>query len=114
MSILNMSMLGVCGSLTAVLLKIYHKYGSDEAEVGVTKGRVQLNLAILGTSLGLVAGILFYALVAGGLLKGQLFPSFPLMNDPGEVAKAIFWGFAAGFSFERIFNRIRDISSKEI
>ena len=114
MCILNMAMLGVCGSLTAVLLKIYHKYGSDEAEVGVTKGRVQLNLAILGTSLGLVAGILFYALVAGGLLKGPLFPSFPLMNEPGDVAKAIFWGFAAGFSFERIFNRVRDISSKEL
>ena len=114
MCILNMSMLGVCGSLTAVLLKIYHKYGSDEAEVGVTKGRVQLNLALLGTSLGLVAGILFYALVAGEILKGPLFPSFPLKNDPGDIAKAIFWGFAAGFSFERIFNRVRDISSKEL
>lgn len=122
LSILSMAVLGVIGSMTAVLLKLYRMYASDQPEVGVTKGRVQLNLAILGTALGLVAGILFYALVTGGILNGPLFPIFPINNEfvgiedtakaIKEAAKAIFWGIAAGFSFEMIFNRMKDISSK--
>ncbi len=124
LSILSMAVLGVIGSLTTVLLKLYRMYASDQPEVGVTKGRVQLNLAILGTALGLVAGILFYALVTGGFLNGPLFPTFPLNNEfvgieettkpIKEAAKAIFWGIASGFSFEMIFNRMKDISTKQI
>ena len=110
----NMAVLGACGSITAVLLKLYKRYGSNEAEVGATKGRTQLWLSILGTSLGLVAGILFYAMVAGELLSADIFPNFPIKNQCIEdVAKAIVGGIVSGFSFEMIFNRMRDFSSKE-
>ena len=110
----NMAVLGACGSITAVLLKLYKRYGSNEAEVGATKGRTQLWLSILGTSLGLVAGILFYAMVAGELLSADIFPNFPIKNQCIEdVAKAIVGGIVSGFSFEFIFNRIRGMPYKE-
>ena len=113
--ILNMAVLGVCGSLAAVLLRFYRMYKSDVilVEIGDTKGRIQLTLAILGTALGLVAGILIYAMVAGKLLDGDLFPNFPPENGFEDVARAIFWGIASGFSFELIFNRMGSISSQE-
>lgn len=113
--ILNMAVLGVCGSLAAVLLRFYRMYKSDVilVEIGDTKGRIQLTLAILGTALGLVAGILIYAMVAGKLLDGNLFPNFPPENHFEDVARAIFWGIASGFSFELIFNRMGSISSQE-
>ena len=113
--ILNMAVLGVCGSLAAVLLRFYRMYKSDVilVEIGDTKGRTQLTLAILGTALGLVAGILIYAMVAGKLLDGELFPNFPPENRFEDVARAIFWGIASGFSFELIFNRMGSISSQE-
>ena len=112
----NLAMLGICGSLTAVLMRLYQMYRSNVVEIGDTKGRNQLNLAILGTALGLVAGILFYAMVAGGLLDGDLFPNFPPKpeNHFVDVTKAIFWGVASGFSFELIFNRMGSISSQEM
>ena len=113
--ILNMAVLGVCGSLAAVLMRFYRMYKSDVTllEIGDTKGRNQLTLAILGTALGLVAGILIYAMVAGKLLDGDLFPNFPPENHFEDVARAIFWGIASGFSFELIFNRMGSISSQE-
>lgn len=114
LSFYNMAALGVCGSITAVLITLYQRYGSNEAEVGATKGRTQLWLSILGTTLGLVAGIVFYAMVKGKLLDGNLFPEFPPKNLVVDVPKAIFWGIASGYSFERIFNRMKDISSKQI
>ena len=114
LSFYNMAALGVCGSITAVLISLHQRYGSNEPEVGATKGRTQLWLSILGTSLGLVAGIVFYAMVKGKLLDGNLFPEFPPQNLMVDVPKAIFWGIASGYSFERIFNRMRDISSKGI
>ena len=112
----NLAMLGISGSLTAVLMRLYQMYRSNVVEIGDTKGRNQLNLAILGTALGLVAGILFYAMVAGGLLAGDLFPNFPPKPEKHfvDVTKAIFWGIASGFSFELIFNRMGSISSQEI
>ena len=85
LSFYNMAALGVCGSITAVLITLHQRYGSNEAEVGATKGRTQLWLSILGTTLGLVAGIVFYAMVKGKLLDGNLFPEFPPKNLAVDV-----------------------------
>ena len=38
LSFYNMAALGVCGSITAVLITLHQRYGSNEPEVGVTKG----------------------------------------------------------------------------
>jgi hypothetical protein len=81
---------------------------------------------------GMIGAVIVYLVFAAGLLKGDLFPEFHCASgdctdfhgfvaywapkDAAAYAKAIVWGFVAGFS-ERfvpdILNRLSSESSKE-
>ncbi len=109
--IVNWGFLGIAGAMTTVLLSLRK---SDVVEVGTTRGKRELWRAILGSALGLVAGILLYAMIAGGILAGSAFPSFESIAgldkekvELQNVARSVFWGIAAGFSFEWVFDRLR-------
>ncbi len=114
--IVNWGFLGIAGAMTAVLLGLRK---SDVVEVGTSRGKRELWRAILGSALGLVAGVLLYAMIAGGILAGSAFPSFEsiagLDKEKVEfqnVARPIFWGIAAGFSFEWVFDRVRSATQE--
>ncbi len=107
LGIFNWGLLGIGGAITAVLLNL-HK--SNVVDVGTTKGKEVLSRVKLGAGLGLVAGILLYSMVAGGILDGAAFPNIPSDNVNEkfvDLARSIFWGIASGFSFEWVFDRLR-------
>jgi len=111
----NWGLFGISGAITGVLLSLRQ---SILVEVGNTEGKKELRHAILGTGLGLVAGILLYSMIAGGILSGALFPkitSEPLKPDElnSNLARSIFWGIASGFSFEWVFDRVRNTTAGE-
>jgi hypothetical protein len=68
---------------------------------------------VIGIALGFLSGILIYALVAGGLVSGDAFPNMEVGEEDAtshagkNVALAIVWSVAAGYSFEAIFDRVR-------
>lgn len=115
LEILNWGLLGVVGALTAVVLGLRK---SDLVEVGNTEGKKELWRAILGGVLGLVAGILAYSFIVGGLISdGNIVPCVeaysPDCKNPNtlrNVALATLWAVAAGFSFERVFERVRGVA----
>lgn len=108
--ILNWGLLGICGAVTAVLLSMRK---SDLVEVGNTEGRKELRNAILGSSLGLIAGVLAYAMISGGLLvPGGVVPKLK-STEPYDVGLSIIWAVASGFSFEKIFDRMRSVTVGE-
>ena len=106
----NWGLLGICGAITAVLLNLRK---SNIVEVGNTEGKKELRNAILGAALGLVAGVLAYAMISGGLLmSGGLVPE--LVSDKmSNVGLSIIWGVASGFYFEKIFDRMRSTTVGE-
>lgn len=100
----NWGILGISGSIAAVLLD-FRK--SNYVEVGYTLGKKEMWRAVLGAGLGLVAGILLYSMIAGGLLKGGILPTLCGDQNCENIYLSIFWAIAAGFSFEMIFERLR-------
>ncbi len=103
--VLNWGLLGVSGSVTAVLLSLRK---SDFVEVGNTQGKKELWRAVLSTALGLVAGILFYSMMAGGIFSGTALPNFTSEQPaPKDIALSIFWAIAAGYCFELVLDLIR-------
>lgn len=110
-TILNWAALGSVGAVAASLRLLRQE---EAIEVGDTEGKQETRKAILGAVLGLLAGAIGWALIAGGLVDGNLFPSVDgvTIDELGsEVAKAVFWALAAGYSFEAIFDRLRSASS---
>ena len=120
--IFNWGLLGITGGITAVLLSLRK---SDFVEVGSTEGKKELWRAVLSAVLGLVAGILLYSMIAGGILSGSAFPSekaFPeiTLQISGEkvtpnvldIGRCIFWGIASGFSFEWVFDHLRSTTGE--
>lgn len=100
----NWGFLGASGSMTAVLLSLRN---SDVAEVGSTEGRRELWRTVIGCVLGLVAGILVYAVFAGKLISdGRLVPQIEAATLE-DVGLTIFVAVAAGFGFERVFDQLR-------
>ena len=79
----------------------------DVVEVGNTEGRKELWRAMLGGILGFVAGVLIYSVIWGGLLPDQIVPKF-LARDLKDIGLSILWAVGSGFSFERVFVRMRD------
>ena len=76
-------------------------------EIGNTAGRKELWRTILGSALGLLAGVLTFAMISGGLL-----PAGPVVPDvgnlePKNVGLSIVWAIGSGYSFERVFDRLR-------
>lgn len=108
LGMLNWGLLGISGALSAVLLNLHN---SNLVEAGFTKGKTMLWRAVLGTALGLVAGVLLYSMIRGGIVAGQAFPSAEVLGDPApkleDVGLSIFWGIFSGFSFDWVFNRLR-------
>ncbi len=110
LGILNWGLLGICGAITAVLLNLRK---SNIVEVGNTEGKKELRNAILGAALGLVAGVLAYAMISGELLtSGGLVPKL-VNGEPHDLGLSIIWGLASGFSFEKIFDRMRSTTVGE-
>jgi hypothetical protein len=105
--ILNWGLLGLSGALAAVLREIRK---SNYVEVGNTEGKSQMLRAILGSALGLLSGILLYAMIAGGLISSPIFPNLNYVQNGTmqyrDIFSSVFWAFAAGFSFETIFDRV--------
>lgn len=101
----NWALLGMSGALTAILKNLHR---SNLVEVGNTKGREALLRTFLAATLGLVAGILGYSLIAGGLVtNGSAVPKIE-SAELRDVGLSILWAIASGFCFESVFNRIRN------
>ncbi len=97
LGVFNWGMLGISGSLTAVLLNIRK---SDIVEVGNTKGKKELRNAILGAVLGLVAGIVSYSMISGGIFEGAFFPNITIEKKMviRDIGLSIFWAIASGLT----------------
>ncbi len=109
LGILNWGLLGIIGSIAAVLRDLRL---SDPVEVGNTVGKKELWRAVLGAALGLLAGVLTYATISGGLLAtGSAIPKVD-SNLLRDVGLSIIWAVASGFSFERVFGRM--LSTTEV
>ena len=102
---MNWAMLGAAGALTGSLLSL-HK--SDEVEVGNTEGKQEIRRALSGAALGLVAGALTFGVIAGELINGNTVPKVGVTPLTGtDIGLSLIWGVASGFSFERVFERVR-------
>lgn len=110
LSIFNWGMFGICGAISAVLLNLRK---SNIVEVGNTEGKKELRNAILGAALGLVAGILAYSMFKGGLFQSGIIVPDLETPEMADVYLSIIWGIASGFSFEKIFDRMRSTTVGE-
>ena len=97
----NWAFLGASGAIAASLLALHN---SDLPEVGNTEGKQALRRAVIGATLGVFAGVLVYAAITGGLLKG---PVFTNTEKPMSDILPVFWGIVSGIIFERVFERIK-------
>ena len=105
LDVINWAMLGVTGALAGSLRGLHR---SDEVEVGNTEGKREIWRAVSGAALGFVAGALTYGVIAGGLVEGAAVPSAEASRSAvSDVGLSVVWGVAAGFSFERVFERVR-------
>ena len=104
LGILNWGFLGVAGAVASALIGLLN---AGEVEVGYTLGKQELSRALLGAPLGLLAGILVFSVLAGGLIKsGSAVPDF---KDAGlsDACLSIVWAVVAGMGFENVFQRVR-------
>ena len=104
LGVLNWGFLGVSGAIASALIGLRN---AAEVEVGDTAGRQELWRAVLGAPLGLLAGILAFSALAGGLIvSGTAVPDLanPELSD---VYLSIGWAIVAGMGFERVFQRMR-------
>ena len=105
LDVINWAMLGVTGALAGSLRGLHR---SDEVEVGNTEGKREIWRAVSGATLGFVAGALTYGVIAGGLVEGAAVPNAAATRSAvSDVGLSVVWGVAAGFSFERVFERVR-------
>lgn len=100
----NWAFLGVAGSLTAVLRKLYLE---NKVEVGASEGKNELSQSMKGAILGLVSGILVFLMLRGGLFQPG--PVLPDVNSAclDQIYLSVFWAFLAGFAFESVFERVQ-------
>ena len=105
LGVISWTMLGVAGALAGSLRDLHR---SDEVEVGNTEGKREIWRAVSGAALGFVAGALTYGVIAGELIDGSAIPSTGVTRlAVRDVGLTVVWGVAAGFSFERVFERVR-------
>ena len=100
----NWAFLGVAGSLTAVLRRLYL---GNKVEVGLEEGKNVLSQSMKGAILGLVSGILVFLMLRGGLVKPG--PVVPDVQSAclDQIYLSVFWAFLAGFAFESVFERVQ-------
>ena len=104
--ILQWGFLGTAGALTSVL---HGLRDSDDVEVGNTRGVQVLWRTVLGATLGFVAGILIFSILAGGLIEaGSAVPDLTDMKSK-DVYLSIVWAVSAGMGFEAVFQRVRTV-----
>lgn len=111
LNMFNWGLLAVGGAITAELLSLRK---SNLVDVGDSEGKKTLWNAVLGCALGLVAGILAYSMIAGGVLgTGSIVPnvtSAPVQNVTSgpmhDIGLSILWAVASGFCFESLFDRM--------
>ena len=104
-TVLNWGLFGIVGSLIAVFHGLRN---SNEVEVGNTEGKKEVWRAVPGAALGLVAGVVAYSMVGGRIVGRSIFPDLSVKpSSIINIALSILVGIAAGFSFERIFERLR-------
>ncbi|MFQ5715036.1 MAG: hypothetical protein ACE5GU_13495 [Candidatus Scalinduaceae bacterium] len=110
LGILNWGLLGICGAITSALQNLRN---TNLVEVGNTEGKKELRNAILGAALGLVAGVLAYSMFRGGLFQSGLIVPELESGETSDVFLSIIWGVVSGFSFEKIFDRVRSVTVGE-
>jgi hypothetical protein len=100
---LNWGVLGGVGAIAAVLLNLRK---ADYVEVGNTEGRKELWRTVPGVALGILAGVLAYWMIAGGLIsEGSVVPNLK-STCLEDVGISILWAVASGFCFEKVFDRM--------
>ena len=103
LGIFNWAMLAVAGALAGSLRGLH---ASDVVEVGNTEGKQEIWRACSGAALGFVAAVLTYGIIVGELVAGGAVPTANA-TTLRDVGLSVVWGVAAGFSFERVFERVR-------
>ncbi len=103
---------GLLGSVGALLSVLHKQQKYDIVELGNTEGQIEFWRAFAGGCLGLVAGLIAYALIRAGVVSGRLFPSFceGVVQECGEDSSlylSLIWAIGAGFGFEKIFDRVK-------
>ena len=104
LGVLNWGLLGVAGAIASALISLRN---AEEVEVGHTSGRQELWRAVLGAPLGLLAGILVFSALAGGMIEGG--SAVPNLREPelSDAYLSIVWAVVAGMGFENVFQRVR-------
>ena len=97
-------LLGIVGALLSVLWQLQN---SDVIELGNTQGRKECMRAFVGALLGLVAGLIAFAFIKSGLIKGPLVPYGQDVLVGADIYLSVIWAVGAGFGFEKIFERVR-------
>ena len=101
---------GLLGSAGALLSVLHKQQKYDIVELGDTEGQKEFWRAFVGGCLGLVAGLIAYALIRGGVVSGRLFPSFceeVQTCENSSLYLSLIWAIGAGFGFEKIFDRVK-------
>ena len=103
---LNWGLLGVAGAIASALISLR---SAEEVEVGYTSGRQELWRAVLGAPLGLLAGILVFSALAGGMIEtGAAVPNLTKIKPAlSDAYLSIGWAVVAGIGFENVFQRVR-------
>ena len=104
LGVLHWGLLGTAGAITSALVGLW---SAEEVEVGYTRGRRELWRTVLGAPLGLLAGILVFSALAGGVIAdGSAVPDLKVPKFK-DACLSILWAVVAGMGFENVFQRVR-------
>ena len=102
---------GLLGSVGALLSVLHKQQKFNIVELGNTEGQKEFWRVFAGGCLGLVAGLIAYALISSGVVGGRLFPSLyegaQKCGKDGSLYLSLVWAIGAGFGFEKIFDRVK-------
>lgn len=104
LGILNWGFLGIAGAIAVALVGLLN---AKEVEVANTAGKQELSRIFLSAPLGLLAGVLVFSTIAGGVIdSGSAVPNLtkPELRD---AYLSIGWAVVAGMGFEGVFQRVR-------
>ena len=97
---------GIIGALLSVLRQLQR---SDVIELGNTEGRREFMRAFVGGGLGLIAGLVAFAIVNAELVSSPLLP-YQGDNKAATLYLPVIWAIASGFMFEKVFERVKAIT----
>ncbi|MCY4513751.1 MAG: hypothetical protein OXC69_01230, partial [Candidatus Tectomicrobia bacterium] len=88
LSILNWGLLGIAGAIAMALLELWN---AKEVEVADTAGKQVLSRVLLSAPLGLLAGVLVFSALAGGVIESG--SAVPNLLEPGlsDAYLSILW-----------------------